>query len=530
MKHDLCRSYRRSSFVGLARASRAASALAFGVLALACSGRLEVLDGPDSGVVAPGASCSDGVLGGSETDVDCGGECGGCGEDQRCAQGSDCRDGVCRDGICQPADCEDGIQNGDETGVDCGNSCADCVSDRCSCASSDALVAIGCDLGVAGAPQMTTVGARAPVSSDARSLAYEVCDAAGGCTPYSWSLGAGSTRVDAPIGGAHVAGLSGDGNWLLLSPTDELSGGAYLVPVVGDPVSVATGLLTNVLFMTESGAVLGVFVNQGGETRLARLPRGGELEDLGALPGDPNAVSVAAATSDASVVIGSVWSGAGGAMPFRVVGSSLALGAEALPEPELANVDAGASADAGSGEPAPSALLLTALSRDGRVVAGIARYPSAPPRAFVWSEAEGRREVATATSGGVPGIDPNRLALSDDGAVVVGTLDTDPGEDYPSAYRYAGELVQLTPGTQSDAQFISGDGSLVIGRTVEPQPYVWTATAGARSLVSLLRSAGVDVSGWDLNQVLSLSSDGRVVVGAGSCGGAPSLYRIELPR
>jgi len=50
----------------------------------------------------PQSSCNDGIRNGTETGVDCGGDCIAC------------------------ATCDDGMQNGNETGVDCGGDCDPC--------------------------------------------------------------------------------------------------------------------------------------------------------------------------------------------------------------------------------------------------------------------------------------------------------------------------------------------------------------------------------------------------------------------
>jgi hypothetical protein len=75
------------------------------------------------------SSCTDGILDGTETDVDCGGAyCDAaektCADGKHCAAGTDCFDKVCTGGVCQAATCSDGAQNGGETGVDCGGPCA----------------------------------------------------------------------------------------------------------------------------------------------------------------------------------------------------------------------------------------------------------------------------------------------------------------------------------------------------------------------------------------------------------------------
>jgi hypothetical protein len=50
------------------------------------------------------AQCTDQVMGGAETDIDCGGPtCARCGGGLRCSLGSDCVSNICTRGICQPA-------------------------------------------------------------------------------------------------------------------------------------------------------------------------------------------------------------------------------------------------------------------------------------------------------------------------------------------------------------------------------------------------------------------------------------------
>jgi hypothetical protein len=74
------------------------------------------------------ASCGDGILNGSETDVDCGGACPACPDGAHCRLDADCASGLCGAGICATAaSCTDGVQNGNETDVDCGGSCPPCA-------------------------------------------------------------------------------------------------------------------------------------------------------------------------------------------------------------------------------------------------------------------------------------------------------------------------------------------------------------------------------------------------------------------
>src|SRR5437899_1616166 len=67
-----------------------------------------------------GGRGADGVRGGDESDVDCGGSCGKCGTGGACKAGADCQSGFCTNGKCDPPSCMDGVKNGHETGLDCG--------------------------------------------------------------------------------------------------------------------------------------------------------------------------------------------------------------------------------------------------------------------------------------------------------------------------------------------------------------------------------------------------------------------------
>ena len=77
--------------------------------------------------ICQGPTCSDQQRNGTETDVDCGGTCGACGDGKTCSVNTDCQSNVCgAGGICQPAACTDGVQNGSESATDCGGTCGAC--------------------------------------------------------------------------------------------------------------------------------------------------------------------------------------------------------------------------------------------------------------------------------------------------------------------------------------------------------------------------------------------------------------------
>lgn len=99
-------------------------------------------------------SCTNGILDGDETDVDCGGNCPPCADGKKCIKNSDCYSDYCNPlGICSVPTCFDGFKNGNETDVDCGGDCptkcaagkmcnvdSDCRSGLCEngvCADTD---------------------------------------------------------------------------------------------------------------------------------------------------------------------------------------------------------------------------------------------------------------------------------------------------------------------------------------------------------------------------------------------------------
>lgn len=63
----------------------------------------ETFDPTGDEPIAPfdGRHCGNGVRDRDETDVDCGGGCGGCDPCSRCAEDRDCSEGICDDGTCR---------------------------------------------------------------------------------------------------------------------------------------------------------------------------------------------------------------------------------------------------------------------------------------------------------------------------------------------------------------------------------------------------------------------------------------------
>src|SRR2546430_476533 len=98
---------------------------------------------PDAGE----GSCRDGVASGSESDVDCGGDCDACDDGKACSQASDCKSLVCSSGQCQAPSCSDGVKNGTEGDADCGGPCPDPGSDGARCRPAPDCTPNRCSVG-----------------------------------------------------------------------------------------------------------------------------------------------------------------------------------------------------------------------------------------------------------------------------------------------------------------------------------------------------------------------------------------------
>lgn len=220
-------------------------------------------------------SCSDGVLNGFETDVDCGNgarpmrmddpnlwygdpnrfdlssaalgkyfaapdapSCRQC-LDQNCNVHADCQSGFCNDqGRCDEATCFDGVRNGDETDVDCGGSkCRLCLGASCGvnthCASQYCRPGSDPSRGVcAYAPECASLnisgGSGPAVGGDIRAGVYPLdpdkdgvpeswfCKANGGFGPYGYGSGYESIQ----FGNVMCSGIDGD-RWFVRDDGSE---------------------------------------------------------------------------------------------------------------------------------------------------------------------------------------------------------------------------------------------------------------------------------------------------------------------
>ena len=152
------------------------------------------------------------------------------------------------------------------------------------------------------------------------------------------------------------------------------------------------------------------------------------------------------------------------------------------------------------------------VSGDGTVAVGAL---DSRKRAFIWDEANGMRTI------GAPGIWSGAEATSYDGSTVVGWLDT--GYDLlTDAFIWDAAQGMRNIGDRAGplrfvrAWDVSADGSVVVGRGISAtggEAVVWTEENGVQSLRVLFSVAGLDMTGWELQDAAGISADGRTIVG-----------------
>lgn len=162
------------------------------------------------------------------------------------------------------------------------------------------------------------------------------------------------------------------------------------------------------------------------------------------------------------------------------------------------------------------------VSGDGSTLVGQAyRDGTSDHEAFFWTQ-----EMGMVGLGDLPGGEFNSRAsgVSANGSVVVGYATSALGVE---AYRWTQETGMVLLGDLlggkfwSEANGVSADGSVVVGRSHGTagsafDAIVWDAGNGMRSLQDLLTDDyGLDLSGWHLTDAMSVSADGRTIVGLG---------------
>lgn len=177
-------------------------------------------------------------------------------------------------------------------------------------------------------------------------------------------------------------------------------------------------------------------------------------------------------------------------------------------------------------------------SADGSVVVGIIEYAPKrpiPTLGFRWVNGPRGGTMTLLRSGGAVTVP---MAVSADGAVIVGARDNEEGQR--EAFRWErGTMTGLGAlrhnFLHSQAMGVNGNGSVIVGdaeSTGGTEAFRWTQADGMKSIRQLLEAAGVRFDGWYLMKAMAVSHDGRVIFGVGrNPAGKEQAWRavIDLP-
>ena len=185
------------------------------------------------------------------------------------------------------------------------------------------------------------------------------------------------------------------------------------------------------------------------------------------------------------------------------------------------------------------------VSDDGTVIVGSA-HNGTRDFAFRWTADSGIVFLPNLPNGGTP---HPATALTPDGSVIVGTalLDADPVAGV--AFRWTPEtgtqplphLPNYNPQlTGAIATAVTPDGRAVFGHEavisttgLGQEAFVWDTANGTRPLKHVLETEyGIDLTGWQLESIEALSSDGTTLIGIGSHPdyGNHTAFRIIIPE
>ena len=170
------------------------------------------------------------------------------------------------------------------------------------------------------------------------------------------------------------------------------------------------------------------------------------------------------------------------------------------------------------------------VSGDGSKIVGVG-ISSRNSEGFIYDEINGLRSIGTLSNG------TNRQfsvahEISTDGSLVVGRSASSYNQSR-SSYNFEAIIWDEIDGIQplgylslhnngsyySEAFSVSGDGSTVVGTSIDTDAYRgfnWNKAHGMQDIESILTNAGIDIRGWNLTQINSISDDGSTIVGSGT--------------
>ena len=170
-------------------------------------------------IVVESNTCADGLYNGNESDVDCGGSCATCATGRACLSNFDCASGFCNNRICSTtttASCTDGVLNGTETDVDCGGaSCPACLPGRFCAVAADCTSQLcqsqRCAMpATSDLPAVATLynvdAAAATVIADGSQPGYGITANTGGSFRLVWTGNGGATSYSEFYGSVWTTG------------------------------------------------------------------------------------------------------------------------------------------------------------------------------------------------------------------------------------------------------------------------------------------------------------------------------------
>lgn len=396
----------------------------------------------------------------------------------------------------------------------------------CGCASSPALQPLLC--GDDRAEFMQGAG-RAETSPRGEIALLNRCYSDGGLVPgdtwcrvWRWTATAGAELL---VDSGGFSDMADDGTALLI-PSSATPPKETLVWVRPDGTRESVSLSPGRARLGALGTYVVGFAPPGAERAsseyysaptppsrapLARWSVADGMETLGELPGDLVDGIVVATSPDGSVAVGQAfdWS----------TGSAVTVPLYWTAETGLQRL-AGVPTSAGG-----STLLLTSSS--GSALAGVSREEDFG-EVFHWTRAAGFRRVTSVSILG--GVSVGQM-MSQDGEVLAGSgWQDETGRNRVYRWR-AGDFAWIGPDTAANVVVdMSADGSTVIGQISNTgEGFIWSEGQLAM-LADLLVASGIDSSGWQLQEPVSLSGDGSTLFGRALCNGEPVLYRWQLPR
>lgn len=233
----------------------------------------------------------------------------------------------------------------------------------------------------------------------------------------------------------------------------------------------------------------------------------GTFDDLGVLPGAPNGTEAYGVSHDGSVVVGTSSSPGDLFHAFRWT-------------------QQGGMVDLGT-LPGGDYSFGNAVSASGQVVVGSSTSANGE-QGFRWTQNGGMSQLQPID----PSVPSGAFAVSATGSFMAGYSGT-------SMVRWnaAGQvqdLGMLPGGSYAVAYAISGNGQIVGGMgddgNMESRATVWASLLGHVDLNEFLPELGVDLTGWDLDGVTSISADGRTLVGFGQFEGENRGFIVRVPN